>query len=904
MHSGPGFEVLQAWAWRREGSETSRRLPPAAHQGAAPEGTGAACATLEGSTRHVASEEPVNDGQPGARQDAPGSPQKPLMAFGTRGEHLTPEHALARLLGQPRWCCWVWHPIARRKQGDVVWTKKPLRPAKAGPGWPLSVNKAVDHGRGYELAADAVKRGDADGVGWLLQDELQLVWLDLDKCRDPRTGAIAAWAQALIDWVPGAYVEMTPSGTGIRIAGQARMDFPLQGTLRIKAFLAGLGEDGLALWGGSREADDRAQVEIYFACSRFVTVTGLQVGTGCLDVDLGLLALTLWQNAQRQPGATRGRGPAKALANEDKTAPIEDVVSALGVIPNDAVSWDDWSRVGMAAWAATRGSADGFDAWAQWSARCELKHDPGSCEERWSHWHTSPPTQLGFGTLAKLAGEATNRQWRRPSRAPTAEFDVEPGGENDDAQEGERADAGGTAGDRARKSGGIPDAGGGGAGGEVGTPFERLAARIVYVLKVDRFYDEVTRELLNREQLCAIAGELGVPGHATKGAKGVVAQLTGHPAGLMRRAVRLTMRPGKGRLVVEGGFVACNLWNPSSLQPSDADPTVWLEHIERLIPNAADRDRVLNRMAYGLQHPGVKINSALVLMGPQGAGKDTILQPFLRGVGDRNVGVVPGHAVGGQFNAYLQNPWLLITEMPPARKRSCYEEIKSWLTTPPDEIMVNPKGIEMFQIPNIVNAVVTTNHAGAIALAPDDRRFDVVETIPAGGEHAEAYFKMIYGWLAAGGDEAVMGYLLRRDCSAFNPKGAPPRTEAKLAMMKEGAGIAVAWACSLWEEGGVLAGRELITAQEVMGYAQHVQFGAGDPVRRSVVMESVTAALELSGWRRIETRVPDGPARPRPWTRGTAFELLSQLDPKDLQARLEEDRKRHSTNGNGDAWER
>ena len=78
------------------------------------------------------------------------------------------------------------------------------------------------------------------------------------------------------------------------------------------------------------------------------------------------------------------------------------VASALSVIPNDSLAWNDWNRLGMATWAATDGSEIGREAFAKWSAKAS-KNDPIATESRWQHYKTSPPTRIGFGTLG-LAG--------------------------------------------------------------------------------------------------------------------------------------------------------------------------------------------------------------------------------------------------------------------------------------------------------------------------------------------------------------------------------------------------------------------------------------------------------------------------------------------------------------------
>lgn len=789
------------------------------------------------------------------------------MPAWAQGTGLTSDGPLAALVAEARWCCWVWHPVYRKRDGVWVWTKRPVgAPRDSRQPWPLAVNKVETQGRSYALAQAAVLAGKAHGVGWLMQEEWTWVWLDLDKCRDPVSGAIDLWAQGVIGRAGGAYAELTPSGTGVRLCGRAGLDVPMQGVWRPP--------------GGEAEGvRPGAQVEVFYAVARFVTVTGQTPG-GDLEPDLGKLAMDLWQRGQAQQPARRGGGGGGGGRGVpgDKQAPIEDVVSALEAIPNDSVDWNEWSRVGMAAWAATRGSWEGLEAWMGWSMRCEDKHDPGACTERWEHWGRSPPSELGIGALVLLAQAASGGRWRRPSRRPAAEFDAE-------------QDAGGN---------GEEDDGG-------GSGFTRLAKGLIYIEELHRFLDVGDKALLDDPRVRARAARLGCAGAYATGAKSIIAQLHGHPAGLLRRVKGLTMRPGQGLLLVEDGRPCVNLWRPSRLVPSEADAGPWLRHMDRLIPDEAERALTFDVMAFGLQHPGVKINWGLVLLGVQGTGKDTGLLPFFAAIGQHNVATVQGVAIGGQFNGYLRKPWLLITEMPPANKRSCYEEIKSWLTTPPVEVQINMKGLEPFSVPNLVNVVVTTNHEGAIALAEHDRRFLVVSTVAANQDEDKlAYYGPLHRWLETGGLEAAAGWLLRRDVSAFTPKIVPPPTAATAVMMREGAPPGVAWACGLWasDEGGLFEQRELLTVVEVMACASHAGHGAGEPVRRSLTKEHVAMALRLSGWRLIRTRVADGPTRPQPWTRSGSFELLSQLNPKSLQERLEEDRRLRTGGGGGGDWAR
>jgi hypothetical protein len=801
----------------------------------------------------------------------------PAEATGVALEQLP---ALAPLLGEQRWCCWRWEWKAWRR-GEAhkgAWTKVPWFPAKRGPGQPLQTSHP-EQARAYAIARDMVLRGNADGVGWVVTGETEWVWLDLDKCRDPKTGVVAPWAAALLERVRaiGLYTEISPSGQGVRVLGRAGLDAPMQGRVDMTRLLAGLGEDGLQAWGGSRECHKLAGIEMFFACVRYVTLTGWDAAGGP-GGDAGGLAMELWQLAEGQKGAARKGRASKALPGEDKRAPVEDVVSALSVITNDdgwdvPASWEEWNRIGMAVFAATGGEPEGLEAWMAWSTRSELKHVPAACEERWAHWtSSSPPTEIGFGALAIAAGEATRGRWRRPSRAPSVEFDVET--EPDEGAEGELT--------RERE---LP-------------PFFALLDRVAFVKGMGgRYFDKQTLGVMKEPDLLDLAGQLRVPGHSEQGKKGIVARLRGARDPAMVRLVGLGCMPGQGPVgesAIGKPGLRGNLWAPPLLVPSEGDAGRWLEHGAAMM-GVDDLRRVLDWLAFVLQRPGVKINHALVLLGEtHGGGKDTFLKPFIAAIGQHNVAVIAGSQLGGAFNSELTRQVLQINEMPSAHKRDFYEDMKPLLAAPPDMLRINEKMLPPFWIPNIINVVITTNHIGAIALADSDRRFDIVSTHPAiDGTEAEraAYYRPLHAWMDAGGSAAAAGWLLRRDVTAFDPAQAPPDSDAKTAMTREGAHPIVGWVLDLVAAGGELAGRNLVTIAEIVDLARRGVDGAS--TTGWVLPEHVARALTLSGWRQVVRARFEG-ARHRVWARRTSVALLEQLPAKPWVSLLEEDRKRVS----------
>ncbi|GGK55716.1 DUF927 domain-containing protein [Salinarimonas ramus] len=110
--------------------------------------------------------------------------------------------------------------------------------------------------------------------------------------------------------------------------------------------------------------------------------------------------------------AGAGQASANSSVHDYGGASIVDVAAALAVIPNDGpADWEKWKRIGMAVWSATRGSDDGFNAFATWS-RKNSAHDEAAVRQCWYEITASPPDRIGAGTLFYLAAEASPR-WRK-----------------------------------------------------------------------------------------------------------------------------------------------------------------------------------------------------------------------------------------------------------------------------------------------------------------------------------------------------------------------------------------------------------------------------------------------------------------------------------------------------------
>lgn len=101
--------------------------------------------------------------------------------------------------------------------------------------------------------------------------------------------------------------------------------------------------------------------------------------------------------------------------NKDLVGDIRNVVEALERIPNNDLDWHEWNKRGLAIWAATAGSEEGFEVFDEWSQKSD-KYDYAVTRARWDHYSKSPPGKIGAGSLIREA-QLIDPTWRKPSDA-------------------------------------------------------------------------------------------------------------------------------------------------------------------------------------------------------------------------------------------------------------------------------------------------------------------------------------------------------------------------------------------------------------------------------------------------------------------------------------------------------
>lgn len=237
-----------------------------------------------------------------------------------------------------------------------------------------------------------------------------------------------------------------------------------------------------------------------------------------------------------------------------------------------------------------------------------------------------------------------------------------------------------------------------------------------------------------------------------------------------------------GAIIPHSGRNTLNLYRPPFVPAGDARAAArWYDHIALLYPN--DVNHIVSFFAHRVQRPGEKINHGLVLGGPPGIGKDTMIEPVRYAIGEWNYKETsPQTIMESQFNPYIKSILLVISEsrdLGDFDRFAFYERTKTLTAAPPDVLTCNDKFQPAHEVLNVCGVVYTSNHKiGGMYLPADDRRHYVAWTDLTRDHIPPGYFDALYGWYYSGGRADITAFLASWDLSSWNPKAPPPQTQA------------------------------------------------------------------------------------------------------------------------------
>jgi hypothetical protein len=302
-------------------------------------------------------------------------------------------------------------------------------------------------------------------------------------------------------------------------------------------------------------------------------------------------------------------------------------------------------------------------------------------------------------------------------------------------------------------------------------------SEVIFIRELNQFYDRARRIFYSPEAYQNTYAHLD-PEARKQALQG----------GLVVKVDRMDYAPLMPAVFTDKNVSYGNSWTAEDqLFGVPGDISRWLQHFV-VLGWGANRDHVLQWMAWTLLHPDVKINHMLILGGAEGVGKDFLLYPLTKAMGN-NFTQIEGEELLSQFQDYmLHTKYLHINETELGDRKEAQavsNKLKPLAAAPPEKLRINQKGIKPISVRNIASVSMSTNSQLPFRINNISRRMyalwsdlkirDEKDNMIDGWKE---YWVSQWEWMNNGGAEQVIYYLRNNvDLSNFNPGVAPPVTD-------------------------------------------------------------------------------------------------------------------------------
>ncbi|MGJ9420452.1 PriCT-2 domain-containing protein [Massilia sp. CMS3.1] len=697
---------------------------------------------------------------------------------------------------RPQWLVWKFEPGEKKPKKMPYYVSGQRRTGKQGSDEDRAELVTL------EVAMQRVGQGYS-GVGFAFLPGDGLIGVDIDGCID-EDGVVAPRAAAIIT-ACNSYTEYSPSRKGVHIivAGET------------KTFKSN--EIGLEV----------------FCAAQFFTFTAEPfpgAPAGIADIDPGVLNRLRATVEQARAVQVKQR-PQLAPTAQDERSRLE---SALTQISPDC-GYDDWFRIGMGIYSALGES--GLSVWDWWSSK-SAKY-PGTHELE-KHWKSFEGTRVTAATVYKLAVDAGWRPPRSasppmPPRVLDASADSPIPFADETAGQGElphppqtaepavmsgiftlewalahcalvqgSTDVWDSLNKLRMKRGAFVDMVGKAAAATWSSHDERrnisprnlpktirgvavddggAGADNHIVMMLDRYtllYG--TKTVWDAEKRTVIAYDA----MALARSSDLASRWISHP---MHREVdldKLVFDPTQ-RVDLDTHI---NMFEGFPLKPKkdEAKAQLALGLLHSLCSSEPNCDEIFHWilcwLAYPLQHPGAKMQTAILMFGEkQGTGKSLFFEGIVKPIYGAHGATGGQHQLEAQYTHWRSQKLFVLFEEILSRqdKYSHFGLIKHMITG--RDMPISQKFKDDRTEANHMNVVMLSNEFQAVPIEPEDRRFQVAE---ARNPLDPLLLAKIQTALADGLSEAFYAFLLEYPLAGFTPHTKPIMTASKERMINFG----------------------------------------------------------------------------------------------------------------------
>jgi hypothetical protein len=260
--------------------------------------------------------------------------------------------------------------------------------------------------------------------------------------------------------------------------------------------------------------------------------------------------------------------------------------------------------------------------------------------------------------------------------------------------------------------------------------------------------------------------------------------------------------PGAGEIFLgPDGMRRLNSFADSGVEPcasleGDEDGQrvvdLFMAHVRNTVRDERERRILIDFMAFVVQNPGKRVRWALLLHGIEGNGKSYFFNVMQHALG-LNARVVSTTAIDSGFTGWAEGAILIGVEeirIAGTNKYAVLDKMKPLITN--DTIAVVHKGRDEKAIPNFASYMMMTNHADAIPVGDNDRRYCVISTRHTrkedlyeqhnGKEGVTAYFNTLFTETARRSDALARMLMDWKVSADFHEGGRAPETDGLVAM--------------------------------------------------------------------------------------------------------------------------
>jgi hypothetical protein len=412
--------------------------------------------------------------------------------------------------------------------------------------------------------------------------------------------------------------------------------------------------------------------------------------------------------------------PWKEKPKEEKQkieVPVHQINRMLTMIDPDALSYEDWVRVGMSL-KATCGD-DGLEIWDEWS-RHGSRRKNGECTGRWKTFKEDGP--IGFGTLLFMAKEAG---WR-PLPGDVA-------GSSMDAELEERVL-------EMNKHYALVRIG---KNSIIATFSNNPNGDKIGFLAMQSFRDFAANQKVNIPTRNGFAersmADIWMASEQRRQYYGAGIYPSGDaPTGIL------------------------NMWGGWAVTPKEGDCSRYLSHLKDIICTGNEKiyNWIIDWMADAVQDARNVKGCCVVLRGVEGCGKGAWADTFGSLFGNHYTHIIDSERLTGRFNSMMSDSVIIYADevlFPGDRKTA---NILKGLVSE-RRVVRESKGVDSVEVDNLARIVIASNEEWIIPAGPQSRRWLVLNVSPKVANN-RPYFDALFGEMGSGGKAALLHLLLER----------------------------------------------------------------------------------------------------------------------------------------------